>query len=156
MDEQYQHIINTYQNGYYIYSFVINFKLNSCYDDLHPSKAHKQFKETFEKYFKQHRTIKYICFAELSPQGKYHIHGIIFDKTADYDEHDKRLRNIRNRFRRLYGWNGFQRIYSLTDPYKTTDLRFANKTFSTTFLKIWTYITKQIKWYSFLKPFGAL
>jgi len=154
MDELYKHIVDTYSNGFYIYSFVINFKPDSDWSNLHPSKSHGRFTTSFEKYCKRHPTISYIVFAELSMQGKYHVHGLIFDKESEYDVHEKRIKLIRNYWSRRYGWTGSQRIYSLTDPYKTTDLRFMHKNRTTSFLSIWKYITKDLHKFAFLKPFA--
>jgi len=154
MNEQFYNTIQqTFNNGYYIYSFVIGFKPGGIYDSIHPAKAHRQFEETFKKYLARHSSIKYIVFGELSQQGRYHIHGLLFDKCSDYDEHDKRFRNLKNYIHRRYGWHGMQRIYSLTDPYKTTDQRFHNRQWSTTFQKVWTYIIKDVDKFPFLYPF---
>lgn len=147
-----KYITTAFINGYYNYSFVITFKPDSNFARLHPAKAHRLFEASFNKYLKRHTTIKYIIFGELSQQGSYHLHGLLFDKESDYDKHESRLRLIKNFLNRNYGWQGFQRIYSLTDPYKTTDQRFRNKQYTTTFEQIWDYITKDIKMFPFLYP----
>lgn len=151
-----EYIKQHYANGYYIYSFVISPKPDGPYDSVHPAKAHRKFEETFKKYITRIKEVSYLVYGELSNQGKYHVHGLIFFKGSDYDAHDKILRNFKNWIRRTYGWHGFQRIYSLTDPYKTTDLRFMHKEMSTTFDKIYSYITKDVGKFQFLYPFGTI
>jgi len=62
---------------------------------------------------------------------------------------------LKNYIKRNYGWNGFQRIYSLEYPYKTTDMRFHGKEFTTSFKQIWDYITKDQYKYPFLYPYKS-
>lgn len=151
----YDSLVDTFNNGYYNYSFVINFKPDGPYDSLHPKEAHRKFKETFEKYFRRRGKYSFICFPELSDAGKYHIHGLIFHKESDYDKHEKAIRLIKNWMRRTFGWNAFQRIHHMQAEYKTTDLRCLKTGMWTNFAKVWKYITKDVDKYKFLKFFAV-
>lgn len=158
LDKLYKYFVQHYANGYYCYSFVISPKPDGPYDSIHPAKAHRKLESTFKKYVLRVKGFSYIIFAELSQQGKYHVHGLMFHKcdAEHYSDHEKMMKNLRNWLRRTFGWNGFQRIFSLTDPYKTTDVRFLKRELTTTFEKVWTYITKDVKQFAFLYPFGSI
>lgn len=139
----------TFSNGYFGYCLTITFKPNSDYALLHPKEAHQRFRTHFTKYAKKHGFTG-IMFPELSVNGLFHYHGLIFQK-GKYEEHEKSLRLFRNYINRNYGRHSCQFIKEYYTDYSTSVFTRKGLLRSTSFTKIWDYISKDQSKYQFLK-----
>lgn len=146
-----------YGNGYYIHCITITFKPATSYFICHPKKAHESFKTHFSKYLTKHK-FTFIMFPEISDSGMYHLHGLIFDKTGDYNEHDKRMRLLRNYMNRSYGRHTCQHVQHLQSEGYACSMftRRSGLVGWTSFDRIWKYITKDAERFQFLKSFSNI
>lgn len=158
-----QYIRDHFSNNYYNYVITVTFKRNVKYSEIHPKKAHPMFQSFISKYLDK-RCIKYYFAPELDRSGNLHYHGLMLFPCPDndYDRHYKQYRLVKNYFNRKFGYNFFQRIYSLTEEYEVETIRVGrgwNKVLTTSFDKIWNYVHKdqiEPRKYEFMDRFRQL
>lgn len=148
----FEDIISKYKSGYYNYVITITFKPDSVYATAHPRKAHELFTQRVTKYCRR-KSVNYYINGEIGKNGDYHIHGIFFFKSTDYDKHEIEYRLFKNWLNRSFGRNFSQRIYSLTDQYTAYGAYDWKRLrpLKTSFENIWKYINKDKGKFAFLK-----
>lgn len=146
-DELNIHLRDTFRkqyssNGYWCYSGMVTFKDGTEFSNLHPFKAYKRFKEVYYKYLSKH-CIRYVCFPEISKQGRFHCHVMLAFQPNDYTKHEGELRLYKNFVVRRFGRiHTEERILNFGGDYQLPSHKRAGVYLVTTYEEKWKYLSK--------------